>query len=93
MDGAQVAIGRRSDLAVSPAGDLLQAGPLLVRGGAVVHGDAEGFSAGSHQFDSDITAGRHPRAAIGLTRFYYRRFQGGLGSAHDDYARVAGTGD
>ncbi len=29
--------------------------------------DSEGFSAGSHQFDSDITAERHPRAAIGLT--------------------------
>ena len=39
-----------------------------MRGGAVVHGDVEGFSAGSHQFDSDITEGRHPRAAIGLTR-------------------------
>jgi exopolysaccharide biosynthesis protein len=39
-----------------------------VRGGAPVTGDAEGFSAGSHQFDSDITAGRYPRAAIGLTR-------------------------
>ncbi len=31
-------------------------------------GDAEGFSAASHQFDSDITVGRHPRAAIGVTR-------------------------
>ena len=28
--------------------------------------DAEGFSAGSRQFDSDITAGRYPRAALGL---------------------------
>jgi exopolysaccharide biosynthesis protein len=46
----------------------LQAGPLLVRGGAPVRGDLEGFSAGSHQFDSDITAGRYPRSAIGLTR-------------------------
>lgn len=68
VDGAQVAIGQRGDLASAPAGDLLQAGPLLVRGGAIVHGDTEGFSAGSHQFDSDITVGRHPRAAIGLTR-------------------------
>ncbi len=31
-------------------------------------GDDEGFSAGSHQFDSDITAGRYPRAAIGVHR-------------------------
>jgi hypothetical protein len=68
IHGPRVAIGRRGDLPDAPAGDLLQAGPLLVRGGAIVRGDDEGFSAGSHQFDSDITAGRHPRAAIGLTR-------------------------
>lgn len=30
-------------------------------------------------------------AAIGLTRFYYRRFQGGLGTAHDDYVRAVGA--
>jgi hypothetical protein len=68
IDGSQVAIARRDHLPATPGGDLLQAGPLLVRGGAPVVGDAEGFSAGSHQFDSDITAGRYPRAAIGLTR-------------------------
>lgn len=68
VDGAAVAIARRSDLPATPAGDLLQAGPLLVRGGAVVRGDREGFSAGAAQFDSDITDGRHPRAAIGVTR-------------------------
>jgi exopolysaccharide biosynthesis protein len=28
--------------------------------------DREGFSAGNAQFDSDITDGRHPRAAIGI---------------------------
>ena len=28
--------------------------------------DPEGFSAGSEQFDSDITEGRHPRAALGV---------------------------
>jgi hypothetical protein len=28
--------------------------------------DREGFSAGSAQFDSDITAERHPRCALGL---------------------------
>ena len=68
VDGAAVAIARRGDLPERPGGDLLQAGPLLVRGGAPVRGDVEGFSAGSHQFDSDITDGRHPRAAIGVTR-------------------------
>jgi hypothetical protein len=65
--GGRVAIARRDELPAAPPGDLLQAGPLLVRGGAPVHGDDEGFSAGSHQFDSDITEGRYPRAALGLT--------------------------
>ena len=29
--------------------------------------DREGFSAGAGQFDSDITDGRHPRAALGVS--------------------------
>jgi hypothetical protein len=61
-------IARRHELPDAPPGDLLQAGPLLVRAGAPLTGDEEGFSAGQHQFDSDITAGRYPRAALGLTR-------------------------
>jgi hypothetical protein len=61
-----VRIARRDDLPARPRGDLLQAGPLLVRDGRVVDGDEEGFSAGAAQFDSDITAGRHPRAALGF---------------------------
>jgi MFS transporter, AAHS family, 4-hydroxybenzoate transporter len=32
-------------------------------------------------------------SAVGLTRFYYRRFQGGLGTAHDDYARGVAAGE
>ena len=44
----------------------LQAGPLLVRDGTIVDGDAEGFAAGAGQFDSNITAGRYPRAALAL---------------------------
>jgi phosphodiester glycosidase len=67
--GGEVALAPRGDLPAEPAGDLLQAGPLLVRGGvACVDGDAEGFSAGQRQFDSDITAGRYPRAALALCR-------------------------
>jgi hypothetical protein len=53
-----------------PTGDLLQAGPVLVSGGAVIFdpdADREGFSAGAGQFDSDITEGRHPRAALGVS--------------------------
>jgi exopolysaccharide biosynthesis protein len=63
-----VRIARRDALGAAPAGDLLQAGPLLVADGrSVVAADAdpEGFSAGARQFDSDITAGRYPRAALG----------------------------
>lgn len=64
-----VSIVRRDELGQRPRGDLLQAGPLLVSGGCVVTGppDPEGFSAGAHQFDSDITDGRYPRSALALT--------------------------
>ena len=65
----RVALGRRCELPEHPRGDLLQAGPLLVRGGApCTAGDPEGFSHGAGQFDSDITAGRYPRAALALCR-------------------------
>jgi exopolysaccharide biosynthesis protein len=62
-------IASRLMLGVRPTGDVLQAGPLLVFDGrsAIVDGeDREGFSAGAHQFDSDITRGRYPRAALAL---------------------------
>lgn len=66
-EGDQLRLAPRSALAPAPGGDLLQAGPLLVDAGrAVVEGDQEGFSAGAGQFDSDITRGRYPRAALGL---------------------------
>lgn len=64
--GGEVRIARREELPADPVGDLLQAGPLLVRDGEPVTGDDEGFSAGAAQFDSDITLGRHPRAALGI---------------------------
>jgi hypothetical protein len=69
VDGGTVGIARRPDLPELPAGDLLQAGPLLVRDGvsAITGDDEEGFSAGAAQFDSDITDGRHPRSALALT--------------------------
>jgi phosphodiester glycosidase len=63
----RVAIARRDELPGHPRGDLLQAGPLLVRDGRpCTAGDREGFSAGAGQFDSDITVGRYPRAALAL---------------------------
>jgi len=64
-----IAIARRPELPPEPAGDLLQAGPLLVRDGdsVVTGGDDEGFTAGAHQFDSDISDGRYPRCALALT--------------------------
>jgi phosphodiester glycosidase len=69
-DGDGVRFAARQDEPERPAGDLLQAGPLLVAGGRVAFDpddDREGFSAGSGQFDSDITLGRYPRAALGLS--------------------------
>src|SRR5580765_3376516 len=69
VTGEEVRIARRPQLGSNPAGDLLQAGPLLVRGGELVDdGDVEGFRAGRRQFDSDITDGRYPRAALALAR-------------------------
>jgi exopolysaccharide biosynthesis protein len=65
----EVRFAPRSELGDQPVGDLLQAGPMLVRDNATLvsrGSDPEGFSAGSRQFDSDITAGRYPRAALGV---------------------------
>ena len=70
VDGGVAAIGPRSDVPSVPRGDLLQAGPLLVRDGRPIfrrEEDHEGFSAANGQFDSDITDGRYPRAALGLS--------------------------
>ncbi len=68
-DDGLVRIARRDQLGEDPRGDLLQAGPLLLAGGesALEAGeDREGFSAAAHQFDSDITRGRYPRAALAV---------------------------
>jgi hypothetical protein len=69
IEPAGLTVARRPQLAPEPSGDLLQAGPLLVRDGAsaLTGGDDEGFTAGAHQFDSDISDGRHPRCALALT--------------------------
>ena len=70
VDGGDVRLAAREDTPAAPGGDLVHAGPLLVSGGAVVFDgadDREGFSVGAGQFDSDITDGRHPRAALGIS--------------------------
>jgi hypothetical protein len=69
VDGGGVRMGPRSVFGESPGGDLVQAGPLLVyEGRSIVDGsDPEGFSAGAGQFDSDITVGRYPRCALGVS--------------------------
>ena len=66
----ELALGPPPSLGKRPAGDLLQAGPMLVdRGKNLIDGvaDPEGFASGARQFDSDITSGRYPRAALGLS--------------------------
>jgi hypothetical protein len=69
IDAGGVRFAAREDVPAEPPGDLLQAGPLLIADGEIVFdpdADREGFSAGAGQFDSDITDGRHPRAALGV---------------------------
>jgi hypothetical protein len=68
-ENGTVSLTSRDALPATPPGDLLQAGPMLVADGESLirpGQDLEGFSAGSRQFDSDITVGRYPRAALGL---------------------------
>jgi hypothetical protein len=68
--GGVASIAARDALPAAPRGDLLQAGPLLVAHGEAVfrrEDDREGFSAAHAQFDSDITDGRYPRAALGVS--------------------------
>ena len=69
-EDGHVSLAAWQDLPADPAGDVLQAGPMLAAAGRNLiepgH-DREGFSAGAHQFDSDITAGRYPRAALGVS--------------------------
>jgi hypothetical protein len=70
IDGGVVRLQERAAAPARPAGDLLVAGPLLVVDGEIAYDaatDREGFSAGAGQFDSDITLGRHPRAALGVS--------------------------
>src|SRR3954454_18941592 len=78
--GGALEIAPRGALPSGARGDLLQAGPLLVANGTPVIADArgaadardpQGFAAGAEQFDCDITAGRHPRAAFGIARDRY----------------------
>ena len=70
VDAGDVRLVERGAAPSQPLGDLVQAGPLLVVDGTIVFDaddDREGFSAAAGQFDSDITAGRYPRAALGLS--------------------------
>jgi len=70
IDDGSVRLVERAAAPARPRGDLVQAGPLLVAEGTIVFDpgdDREGFSAGAGQFDSDITDGRYPRAALGVS--------------------------
>ena len=66
-----IKIGPRHNFDDQPF-SLLSAGPLLVSAGKAcgVDADSEGFSALANQFDSDITLGRYPRAAVGYNERY-----------------------
>jgi hypothetical protein len=65
----RIAIDSRDRLPKQPRGDLLQAGPLLVRDAvSAIAGvdDPEGFSETCEEFDQDLTASREPRLALAL---------------------------
>lgn len=66
-------ISVRSRFPEGAEGDLLQAGPVLVKEGLslMVPGvSPEGFSETAEQFTPDPSIGRHPRAAIGYNNEY-----------------------
>jgi len=70
IENTDVRLAERGAAPARPNGDLVQAGPLLVADGTIVFdadADREGFSGGAGQFDSDITDGRYPRAALGVS--------------------------
>ena len=70
VEDGDIRLAAREVLPDTPTGDLVHAGPLLVQDRVVVFDpeeDREGFSAGAGQFDSDITDGRYPRAALGIS--------------------------
>jgi exopolysaccharide biosynthesis protein len=74
IDDGDIGLSERGEAPARPPGDLVQAGPLLVADGKIVFDaaeDREGFSAGAGQFDSDITDGRYPRAALGVSSDSY----------------------
>jgi hypothetical protein len=70
IEDGDVRLVERGAAPARPPGDLVQAGPMLVVEGTIVFDgddDREGFSAAAGQFDSDITDGRYPRAALGVS--------------------------
>ncbi len=50
--------------------NILQAGPLLLKDG-IIQSDFTEFVENAHEFDSDITADRHPRTIFGFNEKYY----------------------
>lgn len=70
-EAGELSIASRRQLPRTPRGDLLQAGPMLIKHGrAVKTSDPEGFSSANGQFDTDITSGRYARAAVGIDKKY-----------------------
>lgn len=60
---------RHPDTSLQPL-HAIQAGPLLVQNGHVIR-DYTDFKEKAAQFDSDITANRHPRSVFGLSPDHY----------------------
>ncbi|HYN50665.1 MAG TPA: phosphodiester glycosidase family protein [Thermoleophilaceae bacterium] len=67
MAGAPRRGGRSGDACIATAACASPAATSSGGRSLIGEEDREGFSAGSAQFDSDITVGRHPRCALGLS--------------------------
>jgi len=70
LDDGAARIGPPAGPETAPRGSVLQAGPLLLLEG-VIQRDYADFVERAADFDSDITAARHPRSVFGLEEGHY----------------------
>ena len=94
VEETAAAIAPRNALPLLPTGDLLQAGPILVRDGTCLMdgNDREGFTADQAQFDGDITSRRFQRAAIGIAKDEFLLLAADGASSHPGFVSDENAG-